>query len=120
MTAVYIRPVGYDRYCRLLTIGVVHHVTACGAKIDATDAVILTATRPSPELGCSVCRADADLKRARCATIDLRPGVREVRLTADLTVDADDAPGPDSAAIRSALDEQEDLLEVPVAGERGA
>lgn len=126
--AVFIRPVGYPRFCRLLTIGCVTHVTACRARLGATEPVILTPTTPPPQLFCSACRAELEALRQRAATIDLGPCVRELGVAAALDVDDDDggdtpvewndsdgAPGPDSAAIRDALNEHEDLLDVPIA-----
>lgn len=84
MTPVFIRPIGYERFCRLLTVGVTRHVTACRASIAADEPVILTATVPPIDLFCGACRFDL---HERPVTIDLRPHVREIGMVADLEVE---------------------------------
>jgi hypothetical protein len=82
MTAVFIQSPG-GRFHRLLTIGVVTHITACRlVSIDATSPVTLTATRPSPQLLCPACARDLDCKLARGAEVG--PYAREVGVLADL------------------------------------
>jgi hypothetical protein len=52
---VYIRPETCPRWCRLLEIGSVSHVTACDARIDASSAVVITAgAQPFDEV-CAAC-----------------------------------------------------------------
>lgn len=121
MTApIFLRPeragAPYPRYCRVRTVGTASHVMACGARIDATWPITITATEPPTDLLCTACRLDLAAKRSRAVTIDLRPSVREIGVGADLEVDLEQEWGPDSEAVRSALDEHEheDLLDVPV------
>lgn len=88
MTApVFVQPVGYPRWCRLLTIGVVRHVTACLASIPADELVLLTATEPPGDLLCSACGADLAVRRQRARTRDLGPAVVELGTAADLRID---------------------------------
>ena len=82
MIAVFIQPPG-GRFHRLLTIGVVAHITACRlVSIDATSPVTLTATRPGPQLLCPACARDLDCKLARGAEVG--PYAREVGVLAEL------------------------------------
>lgn len=84
---VFVLVVGYPRWCRLLTIGVSRHVTACRATIDATESVTLTATVPPGDLLCSACGADLEVRRQRATTRDLGPAVIELGTAADLRID---------------------------------
>jgi hypothetical protein len=52
---VYIRPETCPRWCRLLKIGAVSHVTACDARIDASSAVVITAVAPPVDEVCAAC-----------------------------------------------------------------
>lgn len=87
MNAVFIQATVYSRFCRLLTVGSVSHITACLGRIDATTSVVITATTPPPELFCSACRADLEVRRSRAATVGLRPSVRELGATAEVEVE---------------------------------
>lgn len=86
MTApIFIQPTAYGRWHRLLTVGVASHVTACRARIDATEPVYLTATEPPRELLCGACGADLEAKRRRgAAAYELTPCVLELGQVADL------------------------------------
>lgn len=110
-TSAWIRPVGYDRWCRLAVIGDDSHATACLARISAREPMIVTTKQPDEHDTCGACWRDLEVRRQRANTVDLRPAARERGVPADLELD--DAPGPDSEAIRRALD-AEDLLDVPV------
>lgn len=87
MSVVFIRPVGSVRFCRLLTIGTVSHITACLARIDATEHVELTSAEPPPELLCIACGADLAARRQRADTRDLRPYAVEVGCVAEMEVE---------------------------------
>ena len=92
MTAVWFRLATEQRYHRMLTVGVVRHVTGCREIIDATDAVVITATEPPPDLACPCCWRDFEVRRARATTRDLRPHVREIGVIADLEVEVAQEP----------------------------
>jgi hypothetical protein len=80
---VFIQGRGSDRFHRLLTVGVTHHICACRlVSIDATSPVTLTATRPGPQLLCPACARDLDCKLARGAEVG--PYAGEVGMLADL------------------------------------
>lgn len=51
---IYLRPPTYPRWCRLRDAGGPSHYTACGARISASDAVLITST---PGEVCEACRA---------------------------------------------------------------
>ena len=87
--AVFIRLATEQHYHRLLTIGVVWHVTACRDRIPADAAVVLTATPPLPNLACPTCARDAAIKRARVPTVDLRPSVLDLGDYADLSIEVE-------------------------------
>ncbi len=93
MTAIYISPIGYGRFCRLLTIGTSRHVTACRASIPADEPVIITAAEPPEQETCSACWYDTRVKRQRCATVDLTPFAMEIGKRADLEAES---PAPET------------------------
>ncbi len=85
MTApVFISPLGYSRFCRLLTIGATRHVTACLASIPADEPVLVTAQRPAADELCSACREDLRVREARGD--DLTPYAGEIGTRADVAV----------------------------------
>lgn len=86
---VFARPAGYPRFCRLLTIGTVEHVMGCLSRVDATEHLEIRATEPPRNEICKACRADLDVKRARCKTLDLRPYAGEIGIVAMVDVDRD-------------------------------
>lgn len=89
MTAVYARPVGYARWCRLRVVGGERHVMACGATIPAVEPLELTAFQPDPMSVCSACQADLSAKRIRGETLDMAPrGLETDALPIDVMVSA--------------------------------
>jgi hypothetical protein len=84
---VFIRPVTYPRFCRLLVVGVTRHVTACRGSLDVDEPLLLTATEPPPELLCSACGADLSARRQRTPTRDLGPAVLELGVQAEVEVE---------------------------------
>lgn len=90
--AVFVRPVGYDRFCRLAVVGVERHATACLASIPAGEPVLITARRPV-EL-CSACREDLRVRTSRAE--DLTPYARQIGARAALTTEraAEELFGP--------------------------
>lgn len=99
--AVFIQPVGYSRYCRLLTIGNERHATACLARIAAYEPAILTARYPTDDKLCSACREDMRIRIARGE--DLTPWHREIGTRADLTTEraAEELFGPAPSVSRT-------------------
>lgn len=88
MTApIFCQPPGHPRWCRLLTIGVVRHVTACRAPISADEPLLLTATEPPLDLLCSACGADLAARRQRTPTRDLGPAACELGIAAEIDVE---------------------------------
>lgn len=86
MTApVFVRPVGYPNWCRLLTVGVASHVTACLARIDATERLYLTATEPPLELLCGACGPDLEVRQQR-GDAELGPSVGVLGNRAEIEV----------------------------------
>lgn len=110
---VFIQALGDTRWCRLLTVGVVSHVTACRARIAADRPVLLTSTAPPAPLLCAACGADLAARGRRSASAP-GPSVEVVGVTAELAVEAETAapvaPAPsrtttmDLRAPRPALD----------------
>lgn len=94
MTAVFIAPVGYGRFCRLLTVGTSRHITACLASIAADEPVLVTAARPSDAEMCSACREDLRIREARSE--DLTSWCGAIGQRAELTVEraAEELFGP--------------------------
>lgn len=88
---LFIRPATYAKFCRWLTAGIVTHITACRARIDATEAVVVTPTRPPARLLCGACGRDLDAKLQRVPAADLRVSVREIGNEADLAIEVDPA-----------------------------
>ena len=90
MTAVWVRPVGHTRWCRLAVVGDASHATACLARISAAESLIVTTRQPDVRDACGACWRDLQVRRARSRTIDLRPAARQLGVPADL--DAEDVP----------------------------
>jgi hypothetical protein len=112
MTAtVFVRPRGYAHWCRYRSaIAGDCITTACGAAIAQGEPLELADDVPVRDR-CVACEAAARRERGRTEEVHrlaIRAG--ELDLTGCALAD-DDAPGPDSAAIRAVFDtEYEDLL----------
>lgn len=99
---VFIRPASTPRFCRLLTVGEVSHVTACRARMPAEEPVVITATVPPPSLFCGACRADFEARQRAGAAVP-GPSVGVLGSPAELE------PDPDDLAIALARADTEDI-----------
>jgi hypothetical protein len=87
MTAVFIKALDGVRWCRLTTVGIANHGTACLLGHIPTDDPILLSADPPIEERCNACSRDLEAKKARVPTVDLMPRTWTGEV-ADLEVDA--------------------------------
>lgn len=78
MTAVYIRAATAERWCRLTTVGLDHHGTACVLGAIPVDVPIeMRLVLPEGDKLCIGCERDREARLQRAPTIDLRPRTRD-------------------------------------------
>jgi hypothetical protein len=83
-SAVYIRTATGRLYCRLITIGVVYHVTACRDRIPFDVPIVITPSERPAEIAIPGCLRDLVASKP---TRDLRPSVRVLGVPVEVEIE---------------------------------